>query len=350
MATRLSRSRLAAGGARRRGVPPRRVAIGILAGLSVAALAAGCGQAGSSGTKKETNVKGAGCAPVAGSQLVVLKDDKHLQNSDNIVPAVNAKVASPALIADLNKVSAALDTPKLIQLNKQADVDRVPPQKVAAGFAKTANLTDGVQKGSGSVTIGAANFSESKTLAYLYKTVLDAGGFTTSVRTIGNRELYEPALEKGEIQVVPEYAATLTEFLNQKANGKNAKPMASPDIDTTMKALTSLGAKDGLKFGEPSAAADENAFGVTKEFAEKNKVSTLSEFAAKCNGKATILGGPPECPDRAFCEQGLESKYGMKFGKFVQLDAGGSQSKNGLKTGKVSISLLLSSDAALAGS
>jgi hypothetical protein len=40
----------------------------------------------------------------------------------------------------------------------------------------------------------------------------------------------------------------------------------------------------------------------------------------------------------------------MKFGKFVQLDAGGSQSKNGLKTGKVSISLLLSSDAALAGS
>ncbi|GAA4200316.1 hypothetical protein GCM10022220_04530 [Actinocatenispora rupis] len=324
--------------------------LGILAGLSAGILVAGCGQAGSSGTKTESKASGAGCAPVAGDKLVVLKDDKHLQNSDNIVPAVNAKVATPALLANLDKVSAALDTPKLIQLNKQADVDRVAPAKVAADFAKANNLTAGVQKGSGSITVGAANFSESQTLGYLYQTVLQAAGYKVTVRTIGNRELYEPSLEKGEIQVVPEYAATLTEFLNQKANGKNAKPKASPNIDTTMTALTALGAKYGLKFGKPSAAADENAFGVTTAFADKYKVTTLSEFAAKCSGKATVLGGPPECPQRAFCQPGLEKTYGITFGKFTQLDAGGAQSKNGLKTGKVSLSLLLSSDAALAGS
>lgn len=325
-----------------------RVALGTLAILSVAAIAAGCGQAGSSGTKADTNVSGKGCAPVSGDKLQILTDDKHLQNSDNIVPAVNGDVATPALLADLSKVSAALNTPKLIQLNKQADIDRVPPQQVAAKFAKSANLTAGVQHGSGGITIGAANFSENKTLAYLYATVLKAGGFSPTVRTIGNRELYEPALEKGEIDVVPEYAATLTEFLNQADNGANATPMASSDIDKTMAALTKIGAKHNLKFGDPSKAADENAFGVTTAFAQKYKVSTLSQFAKKCSGKATILGGPPECPQRTFCELGLEKTYGMKFGKFVQLDAGGSESKTGLKTGRVSITLLLSSDAALA--
>jgi osmoprotectant transport system substrate-binding protein len=325
-----------------------RVVLGTLAILSAAAVAAGCGQAGSSGTQSDSSVSGAGCAPVSGDKLQILTDDKHLQNSDNIVPAVNADVATAALLADLSKVSAALDTPKLIQLNKQADIDRVPPQQVAAKFAKSANLTSGVQHGSGSITIGAADFSESKTLAYLYSTVLKAGGYSPTVRTIGNRELYEPALEKGQIDVVAEYAATLTEFLNQADNGANAAPMASPDIDKTMAALRKLGAKHNLKFGDPSAAADENAFGVTTAFAKKYKVSTLSQFAKKCSGKATILGGPPECPKRTFCEEGLEKTYGMKFGKFVQLDAGGSESKTGLKTGKVSITLLLSSDAALA--
>jgi len=326
-----------------------RVALGILAGLSAAALVTGCGKAGSSGTQAAQSVSGKGCAPVAGDALVVLKDDKHLQNSDNLVPAVNAKVATKPLLTALNKVSTALDTPKLIQLNKQTDIDRVSPEKVASDFAKANNLTAGLSGGSGSITIGAADFSENKTLAYLYSTVLKAAGYSTTVRTIGNRELYEPALEKGQIQVVPEYAATLTEFLNQKDNGKNATPLASGQIDKTMSALTTIGAKHNLKFGVASAAADENAFGVTKAFADKYKITSLSEFASKCSGKATVLGGPPECPQRPYCQQGLEKTYGITFGGFKQLDAGGSRSKTALKTGTVTISLVFSSDAALAG-
>lgn len=314
------------------------------------AAVAGCGKAGSSGTKADSNVKGKGCAPVAGSQLMVLTDDKHLQNSDNVIPAINAKVYTPALAADLDKVSQALDTTKLVQLNKATDIDRKPPSDVAKDFISGNNLTDGIQKGSGSLTIGAANFSESQTLAYLYSNVLTAAGWTTKVQAVGNRELYEPALEKGTLSIVPEYAATLTEFLNTKANGASAAPMASPDITKTVAALTTLGTKDNLKFGKASDATDENAFGVTTKFADKYGLKTLSDFAAKCSGKASVLGGPPECPKRPFCQEGLEKTYKIDFGKFVPLDAGGSQSKNGLKTGTVSLSLVFSSDASLASS
>jgi osmoprotectant transport system substrate-binding protein len=167
------------------------------------------------------------------------------------------------------------------------------------------------------------------------------------VKTVGNRELYEPALEKGTIHVFPEYAGTLTEFLNKKQNGPDAAAKATGDITETVKALTDLGAKAGLKFGEPAAATDQNTFAVTTGFADKYSVASLTELAAKC-GSGLVLGGPPECPDRPFCQPGLEKTYNLKFDSFSSLDAGGPLSKSALKTGKVNITLVFSSDAALA--
>jgi len=77
-------------------------------------------------------------------------------------------------------------------------------------------------------------------------------------------------------------------------------------------------------------------------------LKTLSDFAAKCSGKATVLGGPPECPQRPFCQPGLEKTYGITFGRFASLDAGGPQSKGALTSGTATIALVFSSDASLA--
>ncbi|WP_373313903.1 glycine betaine ABC transporter substrate-binding protein [Planosporangium flavigriseum] len=327
-----------------------RAALGVAVGLATVGLAAGCGKAGSSGTQAAKDVQGAGCVPVAGEQLVMLTDDKKLQAVDNLIPAINAKAADPTLVAALDKVSTAVGAKELVALNKATDVDRKTPKAAAEEFAASGKLA-GIAKGAGGkITIGAANFSENETLGELYRIALEAAGYQATVQKIGNRELYEPALEKGDIQVVPEYVGTLTEFLNKKANGASPAPLASGDLDKTVAALTDLGSKVGLKFGKPSQAADQNAFAVTKAFADKYKVSTLSEFADKCSGRATVLGGPAECPQRPFCQPGLEQTYKMQFGKFASLDAGGPQTKNALRTGAVSIGLVLSSDAAFATS
>src|SRR5262245_42240981 len=92
------------------------------AGLAVvASLAAGCGSKGSSGTAAPSAAGSGGCAPIADTNLVVLTDDKHLQSSDNVVPAVNVKVNNPALLAALDAVSASMDTPKLVAMNRSVD-------------------------------------------------------------------------------------------------------------------------------------------------------------------------------------------------------------------------------------
>jgi osmoprotectant transport system substrate-binding protein len=318
--------------------------------LTAVVILSGCGGAGSSGTAAPpSSASGAGCAPAAGDTLVVLTDDKNLQNTDNVIPAINKKASSAQLIAALDKVSAALDTTKLIALNKAVDVDRKSSKTAAQDFATTNNLTSGTTKGSGGkITVGAANFSENATLGELYAIALRAAGYTVKVQQIGNRELYEPALEKGDIDVVPEYAATLATFLSGKVEGKSAKDPSSPDLATTVKNLTALGGKVGLVFGKPSAAQDQNAFAVTSAFAGKYGVKTLSDLAAKCSGAATVLGGPPECPQRPKCQQGLVSTYNFQAGKFVSLDAGGPLTKTGLKQGTVSVGLVFSSDSALA--
>src|SRR5689334_23447601 len=91
----------------------RQISVILIAGAISVAIGA-CGKQGSSGTVAPPSVSGAGCAPIAGDKLVVLTDDKQLQNSDNIVAAINAKASTPALLAATDKVAAALDTNKLI--------------------------------------------------------------------------------------------------------------------------------------------------------------------------------------------------------------------------------------------
>ena len=318
--------------------------------MAAVVIISGCGDAGSSGTEAPASgAAGPGCAPAAGDKIVVLEDDKKLQNTDNVIPAIYAKSSTPELVAALDKVSAALDTAKLIDLNKAVNVERKSSKAAAQAFATSSNLTAGITKGKGGdITVGAANFAENATLGELYSIALTAAGFKVKVQQIGNRELYEPSLEKGEFDVIPEYAATLAAFLNGKVNGESAPDPSSPDLDKTVAALTELGQKKGLVFGKPSAAQDQNAFAVTTAFAEKNGVKTLSDLAAKCSGAATALGGPPECPQRPKCQQGLVQVYNFQAGKFTSLDAGGPLTLTGLKQGTISVGLVFSSDAALA--
>ncbi|MBN1091428.1 glycine/betaine ABC transporter substrate-binding protein [Blastococcus sp. TML/M2B] len=316
----------------------------------VVALTAACGESGSSGSddggSSGGSASGEACAPVEGDQLVVLEDDEELQNADNVIPAVNAaaSAASPALLPALNAVSAALTTDDLVELNAAVDVERQSAEEVAQAWVEESGVTDGLEQGSGAVVVGGSNFTESTVLATIYADVLSAAGFDATVQEVGNRELYLQALESGQIQVFPEYLSTLTEFLEDDAESE----IASGDVDATLAALQPLAEANGLVVGEPSEAADQNAFAVTQAFADELGVTTLSELADACGDGSLVLGGPAECPERPFCQPGLEETYGLEFDSFRELDAGGPLTKAALQQGEISIGLVFSSDGALA--
>ncbi|SDK42516.1 ABC transporter substrate-binding protein [Streptomyces indicus] len=206
----------------------------------------------------------------------------------------------------------------------------------------------GGDKKKGSLVVGSASFTESKVLAELYAQLLSDAGYGTSIKTVDSREVYEPALEKGDIDVVPEYAATMAEFLNTKVNGPKAseeKPVASSDVAKTVAELEKLATPRGLTALPAGEAVDQNAFAVSKEYAEKNKLKTLSDLG-KSKLKVKIAAGE-ECEVRPFCAPGLKSKYGIDVTGIDPKGVGTPQSKQAVKNGEDQLVLTTTTDATL---
>ncbi len=72
--------------------------------------------------------------------LVVLQDDKQLENADNVVPIVRQSVATAEVTAVLNKVSAGLTTADLVTMNGQVELLHQDADAVAAAYLQQHNF------------------------------------------------------------------------------------------------------------------------------------------------------------------------------------------------------------------
>ncbi|MFP5347250.1 MAG: glycine betaine ABC transporter substrate-binding protein, partial [Actinomycetes bacterium] len=177
----------------------------------------------------------------------------------------------------------------------------------------------------GHVVVGGANFTEMLIMQAMYSQLLQHAGYETETVTAGQREVYFPELASGRIGVVPEYAATLAEYLNVGANGAQAPPIATNDATTTVEAMRPLAEKKGVVILDPAKAADQNGFAVSKQFADQHSLKTLSDLGAL--GQPVVLAATEECPQRPFCAQGLTKTYGIKISEVKPTGFGSPQTK-----------------------
>src|SRR5206468_12315108 len=111
------------------------------------------------------------------------------------------------------------------------------------------------------VIVGSTNFYEQATLGELYSQILEANGYKVTRKfNLGNREIVEPAIESGQIDVDAEYLATLLAFVDK--NGTVAKPTTDPKA-TQIGLQKALDPK-GLTVLDYAAATDQNGFVVTQ--------------------------------------------------------------------------------------
>ncbi|MGW2182230.1 ABC transporter substrate-binding protein [Streptomyces sp. NPDC001732] len=195
------------------------------------------------------------------------------------------------------------------------------------------------------LTIGSAGFTESELLARMYALLLDRAGYTTRIITVTNREIYEPALENGQIDVVPEYAATFADWLNARENGADAAPVGSPDLAATMKALRALAGPRGLTVLDPGRALDQNAFAVTAAYAAEHRLRTLSDLGA--SGLPVRLAAGDECVRRPYCAPGLKKTYGIRVTAVDPKGVGTTQAKQAVRNGRDQMVLTTTTDATL---
>jgi osmoprotectant transport system substrate-binding protein len=190
------------------------------------------------------------------------------------------------------------------------------------------------------ITIASFNFPESVLLAEIYAQALEGEGFAVKRQLgLGARELVEPSLQRGLVEFVPEYAGSALEFLTGGGG------LATSNEDRTHDLLKREFAERGVVVLAPAPAQDQNGFAVSRETADRYGLRSISQLVPEAPDLA--FGGPPECPERPLCLGGLEDVYGLEFGTFKPLDAGGPVSVTALRSGTVDVALFFTTAAAI---
>ncbi|MCI2416738.1 ABC transporter substrate-binding protein [Saccharopolyspora sp. K220] len=77
---------------------------------------------------------------IAANNLVKLDDPKNMFPAQNVVPLIHKGKLNPQQVEVLNRVSRALDTDKLTELNRRLEVDKANPADVAKDFVTSVGL------------------------------------------------------------------------------------------------------------------------------------------------------------------------------------------------------------------
>jgi osmoprotectant transport system substrate-binding protein len=187
------------------------------------------------------------------------------------------------------------------------------------------------------ITVGSFDFPESVLLGYIYADALAAKGFPVRVLPdLGTRELVDPALMTGLIQLVPEYSGSALEFMDL------GRRPATSDTAATYRSLARLVASRGLVAAQPASAQDANAIVVTAATAARYHLRSIADLARQAPD--LVFGGPPECRERADCLLGLERAYGLRFKAFTATDTGGPLTMQALVAGQIGVGLLFTTD------
>ncbi|HJQ07595.1 MAG TPA: ABC transporter substrate-binding protein [Nocardioides sp.] len=197
--------------------------------------------------------------------------------------------------------------------------------------ADTGNRSD---SGNGTIVVGSADFTESSLLAEIYAGALEAKGVTVKkTLNIGSREAYIPALQDGSIDLIPEYTGVLDQYFDKNASATESDAVYAELKSALPADLTVLAKSD---------AEDKDSVTVTRATAEKYHLTSIADLKPVA-GQLT-LGGPPEWKTRPTGVPGLARLYGVTFGSFRALDAGGPLSVQALKNGQVDAADLFSTD------
>jgi osmoprotectant transport system substrate-binding protein len=187
-----------------------------------------------------------------------------------------------------------------------------------------------------SFTIGSKNFTEQRVLGEIYAQGLRAAGYDVKAKLdLGDEHVALAALEHGEIDAYPEYTGTaLLSFFHKQPDELPKNPQAA------YREAKAGFAERGLVAFPPTPFTSRNEVAVTQQTAQKLSLRKISDL--KRHAPELTLAGSPECRERLDCLRGLESVYGLEFGRFEEVPI--PQRHEALTSGKADVSIVFTTD------
>jgi osmoprotectant transport system substrate-binding protein len=181
--------------------------------------------------------------------------------------------------------------------------------------------------GSDTITVGSAAFPENEIIAQVYAQALEANGVSVKTKlNIGQRAVYLAALKDGSIDLIPEYTGNLLQNYDKTSTAQSSDDVYAALNDALPK---------GFEVLKQSKAEDKDSYNVTKEFSEKNNVTSLADL--KGLSIPLTLAGNPELGQRPYGVPGLKSVYGVDATLLPISDSGGPNTVKALLDGQAQL-------------
>jgi osmoprotectant transport system substrate-binding protein len=191
-----------------------------------------------------------------------------------------------------------------------------------------------------SITVGSADFPESKIIAEIYAQSLEANGFTVKRQLgIGSRETYIPAVKDHSIDLIPEYTGNLLLYFD---------PESTVTTPAEVEAALQRALPGDLAILTASAASDTDTVTVTDATAKKWNLKTIADLAP--HSAEVKFAAPSEFQNRPVGLPGLKEHYGLDVSaaNFVAIsDGGGPATVKALVDGTVTAANIFSTSPAI---
>ena len=189
------------------------------------------------------------------------------------------------------------------------------------------------------ITVTSFAFPESETLAEVYGQALRRQRYPVEVvARLGGRDIVQPALEQGRVDLVLSYLGTALNFLYE---GR----VATADPRTNHRRLQKALGPRGLRVLAFAPAEDRNGFVVAGDLARRRSLERISDLQPIA--RELVFGGPPECPDRLLCLKGLKDVYGLEFARFEPMSSR-TVTADALENGEIHVGMIETTDGNLA--
>ena len=209
--------------------------------------------------------------------LVALADDRGMLAAERVTPVYRRSVVElygAELAKDLDALSALLTQEALTELDAAVGAGQEPSAVAQAWLARNAPASGGEAKEGRELVVGSVDFLESRVLGEVVAGFLGQRGYPAQARPLdGGRAALVDALANGDVDIAPEYSASLLEYLNGFAGE------AGSDADAVSARLAQYLDLIGVDAAAAAPATSTNVFVTTTEVAQQRGLRTLSDLA-----------------------------------------------------------------------